>query len=56
LKELAYGDVQIARIKAPFGLFGKARDANSLVLSILADVTTARTVRQISSLSASGEE
>lgn len=32
----------IARIKAPIGLFPKARDAGSLALSVLADVAAAR--------------
>lgn len=33
---------QISRIKAPIGIFGPARDANSLALSIVADVAAAR--------------
>jgi xanthine dehydrogenase accessory factor len=47
LKELGYADGQVARIKAPIGLFGKARDANSLALSVLADVAAARTMPQM---------
>lgn len=35
----------IARIKAPIGLFPKARDAGSLALSVLADVAAARLVQ-----------
>ncbi len=36
---------QISRIKAPIGIFGPARDTNSLALSIVADVAAARLLR-----------
>lgn len=42
LSELGWRDTDIARIKAPIGLFPKARDASSLALSVLADVAAAR--------------
>lgn len=42
LRDLGYGEADIARIKAPIGIFGKARDAASLALSVLADVAAAR--------------
>ncbi len=38
LLELGYGNDDIARIKAPIGIFGKARDAKSLALSVVADI------------------
>ncbi|KQV22145.1 hypothetical protein ASC97_27620 [Rhizobium sp. Root1203] len=37
-----FSKAQIRRIKAPIGLFGPTRDANSLALSILADVAATR--------------
>lgn len=43
LRALGYRDHDIDRIKAPIGLFGRARDANTLALSILADIAAART-------------
>lgn len=42
LKSQGYRDFDIARIKAPIGIFEKARDANSLALSVLADIAAAR--------------
>lgn len=38
LLELGYGHSDIARIKAPIGIFDKARDAQSLALSVVADI------------------
>lgn len=42
LSELGWSEQEIARIKAPIGIFPKARDAHSLALSVLADVAAAR--------------
>jgi xanthine dehydrogenase accessory factor len=42
LRQLGYGECDLARIKAPIGIFDKARDTNSLALSILADVAQSR--------------
>lgn len=42
LAERGYHPDEIARIKAPIGIFPQARDASSLALSILADVAAAR--------------
>lgn len=42
LRELGWSDKDIARIKAPIGIFPKARDAHSLALSVLADVAATR--------------
>ncbi|CCJ80557.1 Hypothetical protein YagQ [Cronobacter dublinensis 1210] len=42
LREHGWREQDIARIKAPIGIFPKARDAQSLALSILADVAAAR--------------
>lgn len=42
LRERGFAATDIARIKAPIGLFPKARDARSLALSVLADVAAAR--------------
>jgi xanthine dehydrogenase accessory factor len=42
LRDLGHSDADIARIKAPIGIFGKARDAGSLALSVLADIAAAR--------------
>jgi xanthine dehydrogenase accessory factor len=44
LRDMGYAEDDISRIKAPIGLFGKARDSASLALSVLADVaaTSAR--------------
>ena len=42
LKALGYGDTELRRIKAPIGVFGPARDAASLALSVLADIAATR--------------
>ncbi|MBZ7924167.1 XdhC family protein [Ensifer adhaerens] len=42
LRELGYQETDIARIKAPIGIFGKTRDSHSLALSVLADIAKAR--------------
>ncbi|ALB64544.1 Hypothetical protein YagQ [Cronobacter condimenti 1330] len=42
LRERGWSEGDIARIKAPIGIFPKARDAQSLALSILADVAATR--------------
>ncbi|PSS59762.1 hypothetical protein C6558_36370 [Ensifer sp. NM-2] len=42
LLRLGHGQPELARIKAPIGLFGPARDSTSLALSILADVAASR--------------
>jgi xanthine dehydrogenase accessory factor len=42
LSELGWRPEEINRIKAPVGIFPKARDARSLALSVLADVAAAR--------------
>lgn len=42
LHELGWQAQDTDRIKAPIGIFPKARDANSLALSVLADVAAAR--------------
>lgn len=42
LSELGWREEEIARIKAPIGIFPKARDARTLALSVLADVAAAR--------------
>jgi xanthine dehydrogenase accessory factor len=42
LRHHGYGDADLARIKAPIGIFDKARDARTLALSIVADVAQAR--------------
>lgn len=42
LLDQGYSEEAIARIKAPIGLFPKARDARSLALSILADIAAVR--------------
>lgn len=39
---LGWREEEIARIKAPIGIFPKARDAHGLALSVLADVAAAR--------------
>lgn len=43
LRELGFEDWDIARIKAPIGIFDKARDASSIALSVLADIAAVRT-------------
>jgi len=42
LQELGWSQQAISRIKAPIGIFPKARDARSLALSVLADVAATR--------------
>jgi xanthine dehydrogenase accessory factor len=42
LSEIGFAPSDIARIKAPIGIFPKARDARSLALSVLADVAAAQ--------------
>jgi xanthine dehydrogenase accessory factor len=42
LWDLGYSKEDTDRIRAPIGLFGKARDANSLALSVLAEVAAVR--------------
>lgn len=42
LLTLGFSPSQIARIKAPIGIFAQARDASTLALSIVADVAAAR--------------
>jgi xanthine dehydrogenase accessory factor len=42
LKTSGYRDSELRRIKAPIGLFGPARDASSLALSVLADIAASR--------------
>ncbi len=42
LRERGWSEGDITRIKAPIGIFPKARDARSLALSVLADVAAAR--------------
>lgn len=42
LEVLGFSKQEISRIKAPIGIFSKARDSTTLALSILADVASAR--------------
>lgn len=42
LRRSGHSDEAIARIKAPIGVFGRARDAQSLALSVLADIAACR--------------
>jgi xanthine dehydrogenase accessory factor len=42
LRERGHSDEAIGRIKAPIGLFGRARDAQSLALSVIADIAACR--------------
>lgn len=42
LRRNGHSEEAIARIKAPIGLFGRARDAQSLALSVIADIAAAR--------------
>ncbi|CAN7675878.1 XdhC family protein [Rhizobium leguminosarum] len=42
LTAMAFRQDDIARIKAPIGMFGPTRDATSLALSVLADIAAAR--------------
>ena len=41
LRRIGFGETDIAKIKAPIGLFDKARDASSIALSVLADIAAA---------------
>jgi len=52
LRKHGFGDADITRIKAPIGIFDKARDASSVALSVVADIAAART--QIQQASAQG--
>ena len=40
LRHRGYTDTEIARIKAPIGIFDKARDAPSIALSVVADIAS----------------
>jgi xanthine dehydrogenase accessory factor len=42
LRQRGHSDAELARIKAPIGIFDKARDSHSLALSIMADIAQAR--------------
>ncbi|MFS2152658.1 XdhC family protein [Rhizobium sp. Rhizsp42] len=42
LREQGHSQEAIDRIKAPIGLFGRARDAHSLALSVVADIAACR--------------
>ncbi|WP_457584902.1 XdhC family protein [Ensifer canadensis] len=42
LRKLGFGEAEISKIKAPIGIFDKARDASSIALSVLADIAAAR--------------
>jgi len=42
LREQGYSQEAIDRIKAPIGLFGRARDAHSLALSVIAEIAACR--------------
>ncbi|WP_411034101.1 XdhC family protein [Shinella sp. BYT-45] len=42
LRRRGHGEAALARIKAPIGIFDKARDSRSLSLSIVADIAQAR--------------
>lgn len=42
LRKRGHGETTLARIKAPIGIFDKATDANSLALSVVADLAQAR--------------
>ncbi|MGI2034580.1 XdhC family protein [Rhizobium panacihumi] len=42
LRELGHSQEAIDRIKAPIGLFGRARDAQSLALSVIAEIAACR--------------
>ncbi|MBO9186373.1 XdhC family protein [Rhizobium sp. E27B/91] len=46
LEELGYSRGEIARIKSPIGLFNKARDSQSLALSVLADIAARRLLEE----------
>lgn len=42
LRQIGHSEEAIARIKAPIGLFGRARDAQSLAFSVVADIAASR--------------
>lgn len=42
LRRSGHSEKAIARIKAPIGVFGRARDAQSLALSVIADIAASR--------------
>lgn len=42
LRDLGHSQAVIDRIKAPIGLFGRTRDAQSLALSVIADIAACR--------------
>lgn len=42
LRQRGHSEGELARIKAPIGIFDKARDAHSLALSVIADIARAR--------------
>ncbi|KQV79608.1 XdhC family protein [Rhizobium sp. Root1220] len=42
LRELGHVEADIAKIKSPIGLFNRARDSQSLALSVLADIAACR--------------
>jgi xanthine dehydrogenase accessory factor len=42
LRDLGHSQAVIDRIKAPIGLFGRARDVQSLALSVIADIAACR--------------
>lgn len=45
LRDLGYSETDLARIKSPIGIFNRARDAQSLALSVLADLAATRVAR-----------
>lgn len=47
LLDLGYSQQDIARIKAPIGLFPRARHANTLALSVLADIAAVLTEKEL---------
>jgi xanthine dehydrogenase accessory factor len=46
LRQRGYDETDLARIKAPIGIFDKARDSNSLALSVVADIAKARLAQE----------
>ncbi len=47
LRSRGFGDDIIGRIKAPIGIFPRARDSSSIALSVLADITAISTRRAL---------
>ncbi|MVA80440.1 XdhC family protein [Agrobacterium vitis] len=45
LRDLGYSETDLARIKSPIGIFNRARDSQSLALSVLADLAATRVAR-----------